>query len=102
MLFMRLFMKIPKIFNKNYRLTRRRLRRIEEAYQTFVKDKALYMCTAFAYTCDRIDIPEFNSVFLTGIAKGSLEPWWDIRDRESRIKAFEYLIKIYENKLKEF
>lgn len=99
---MRLFKKTPKIFNKNYYLTRRRLRRIEEAYQAFVEEKTTYMCTAFAYTRDRIDIPEFNSVFLTGIARGSLEPWWDIRDRASRIKAFEYLIKIYENKLKEF
>lgn len=41
-------------------------------------------------------IPEFNPEFLGG-KKGFF--WWDTIDKESRIKAFDKLIKIYSKKV---
>lgn len=55
-------------------------------------------------------IPEFNPDFFNakprrkwvkGINIG-LEFWWDINDYESRIDAFNKLIKVYKNSDKEF
>lgn len=39
-------------------------------------------------------IPEFNVKFLEGNPESAY--WWPIEDTESRIKAFDKLIKIYE------
>lgn len=39
-------------------------------------------------------IPEFNRDFLDAKYKERLA-WWDIYDRESRIKAFDKLIEVY-------
>lgn len=57
-------------------------------------------------------IPEFNPYYLesTNLEKFEknkslrvgLEFWWDILDTESRIKAFDKLIKVYEKSDKEF
>ena len=41
-------------------------------------------------------IPEFNPEFLGGENKLF---WWDTTDKESRIKAFDKLIKIYSKKV---
>lgn len=43
-------------------------------------------------------IPEFNPTYLGGSNKVSY--WWDISDRESRIKAFDKLINLYADKVK--
>ena len=41
-------------------------------------------------------IPEFNPEFLNGNSKCVY--WWPLTDTKSRIKAFDKLISIYENK----
>ena len=41
-------------------------------------------------------IPEFNPKFLNGNSKSVY--WWPLNDVESRIKAFDKLISIYESK----
>ena len=62
------------------------------------------------YTSIVAQIPEFNPDFFNakprrkwvkGINIG-LEFWWDINESESRINAFDKLIKVYENSDKEF
>ena len=53
-----------------------------------------YTNTCVSYTDITQYIPEFNAKFLNG------DPfqvyWWPITDTESRIKAFDKLIKLYE------
>ena len=53
-----------------------------------------YTNTVIPYTDLTYYIPEFNAKFLNG------DPfqvyWWPITDTESRIKAFDKLIKLYE------
>lgn len=60
------------------------------------------------YVCIKAQIPEFNPDFLgstmhflPNLSVG-LEFWWDINDSESRIKAFDELIKAYERSDEEF
>lgn len=43
-------------------------------------------------------IPEFNPTYLEGSGRTSY--WWDLSDRESRIKAFDKLINLYAEKVK--
>lgn len=44
-------------------------------------------------------IPEFNAKFLNGDSNKTY--WWPIKYTKARIDAFDKLIKVYENKLKE-
>lgn len=60
-----------------------------EAYYVEVKEEA------HMYKVRKL-IPEFNPEFLGG--ENSLF-WWDPMDKESRIKAFNTLIKIYSKKV---
>lgn len=67
----------------------------------------LGMCDALEYACRYFGIygtkkihgnfPEFNPIFCE--ASNSIKSydvfWWDVRDEESRIKAFDKLIKYY-------
>lgn len=65
-----------------------------------------YMCSSFSlasvkYYREHIDsiIPEFNQDFLNAEYKRDyIYPWWDISDRDSRIKAFDKLIEVYSQK----
>ena len=62
------------------------------------------------YTYIKAIIPEFTPEFFGATPRRKcvkafnigLEFWWDINDSESRIKAFDKLIKLYENVYKEF
>lgn len=65
------------------------------------------------YTSIKAQIPEFNPFYLEApevqckilgnpFLEIGLEFWWDINDSESRIEAFDKLIKAYENSDKEF
>ena len=65
------------------------------------------------YASIRTQIPEFNPFYLNApevqckilgnpYLEIGLEFWWDINDSESRIKAFDTLIKIYEDTDREF
>ena len=65
------------------------------------------------YSSINAQIPEFSPFYLDAPevrykVSGSpfldigLEFWWDINDSESRIEAFDELIKLYENSDKEF
>ena len=65
------------------------------------------------YTSIKVQIPEFNPFYLNApevqckilshpFLEIGLEFWWDINDSESRIKAFDTLIKIYEDIDREF
>jgi len=44
-------------------------------------------------------IPEFNKDFLNAKYKEG-GCWWDNNDEESRLKAFDKLIKVYKRKIK--
>lgn len=48
------------------------------------------------YKCLNKYIPEFNPKFLKGDSTSVY--WWPLNDSKSRIKAFDKLISIYENK----
>ena len=48
------------------------------------------------YECLNKYIPEFNPKFLNGDPTSVY--WWSLYDSKSRIKAFDKLISIYENK----
>lgn len=65
------------------------------------------------YSSIRAQIPEFNPFYLEApevqckilgnpFLEIGLEFWWDISDSESRIKAFDKLIELYENIDREF
>lgn len=65
------------------------------------------------YASIRAQIPEFNPFYLEApevqckilgnpFLEIGLEFWWDINDSESRIKAFDELIKLYENVDRDF
>ena len=65
------------------------------------------------YSSIRVQIPEFNPFYLEAtevqckilgnpFLEIGLEFWWDINDFESRIKAFDELIKLYEDIDREF
>lgn len=62
------------------------------------------------YACIKAQIPEFTPEFFGATPRRKwvksfnigLEFWWDINDSESRIKAFNKLIKLYEDTYREF
>lgn len=95
---------IKKILKKYRR--RRILRDIKKAKMYYQAGKACYMCQSFVIVSGKyfrkpIDsiIPEFNKDFLNAQYKDSyLSIWWDVSDRESRIKAFDKLIETYSKK----
>lgn len=85
---------------KEYR-RRRILRDIKKAKRYFEEWKVSYMCLSFMkvgtkYCNKPIDsiIPEFNRDFLNAKYEG-FYIWWDSDDRDSRIKAFDKLIEVY-------
>ena len=94
-----------KYLRKEYR-RRRILRDIKKAKELYEMKMANYMCASFIlvrkkYFRQPIDsiIPEFNQDFLNAKYKQDyIYPWWDISDRESRIKAFDKLIEVYSKK----
>ena len=47
------------------------------------------------------NFPEFNPEYFKSTAS-IYEFWWDIEDIESRLKAFDTLIKLYKNNTEEF
>lgn len=62
------------------------------------------------YTYIKAIIPEFTPEFFGATPRRKkvkafnigLEFWWDVNDSESRIKAFDKLIKLYEDVYREF
>lgn len=88
---------------KEYR-RRRILRDIKKAKRYYQKGMIDFMCLCFMrvsikyckYPIDSI-IPEFNRDFLNAYYK-DCRAWWSWSDRESRIKAFDKLIKVYSKK----
>lgn len=92
-----------KYLRKEYQ-RRRILRDIKKAKRYFEKGKSNHMCYSFEmvsikYYEKPIDsiIPEFNRDFLNAKYK-DCTAWWDVYDRESRIKAFDKLIEVYSKK----
>lgn len=97
--------RIKTLFS-NYREKQRRkqtLKIIKKAKQAYLNNESYYMCCCFylvnsSFSCYKDivnEIPEFKpstfGIYINDI-KGC---WWDTRDRESRIKAFDKLIEIY-------
>lgn len=84
---------------------KRILKDIKEAKKVYLDYKENYMCLCFR----RVDkdryrylediqkyIPEFNRTDMNAeIWAFYNSQWWDVCDRESRIKAFDKLIEIY-------
>lgn len=94
-------------FIKRCKERRRRnsiLKDIKEAKQFYINRRERFMCKCFFrvdcikytyYPLIRQRIPEFIPETF-GIDHGYIPfYWWDPRDRESRIKAFDKLIEIY-------
>lgn len=95
-----------KTWFSNYKEKRRRkqtLEIIKKAKLLYLKRKEPFMCLCFisaesSFFCyeDIVkEIPEFKpSTF--GFNVDNIEGgWWPLKDRESRIKAFDKLIEIY-------
>ena len=79
---------------------------LKEAKELLLElDGDIGMCFCIVWICScnnlkytyRENIPEFNSLYLVGIDKPNYEYWWDPNDKQSRIEAFDKLIKLYEN-----
>lgn len=90
----------------NYKEKRRRKKTLEiikKARQAYLDRRSPFMCICFhivEYSFSSYDdivreIPEFKpSTF--GLYVGEIKGrWWPIKDRASRIKAFDKLIEIY-------
>lgn len=101
---MKVFACIIKRWKENRRRREREriLERIKEAKAIYVSGKESFMCICFmrVFGCTQNEIqqiiPEFNRVLLNAESwswDGGM--WWLVEDRESRIKAFDKLIKIY-------
>lgn len=103
-----------KYFCSDYWRLRSILKDIKKAKLIFERGDCSSMCTAFAWVdyhryCKegRVStvsdyIPEFNpkNLGVKRITKDGF--WWERKDKDSRINAFNKLISIYENKIREF
>lgn len=92
------------------RRRKRILKIIKDAKQWFIEGREGLMCLCFAGAYPkfwngagdlgmRIQklIPEFNRETLGATTPEVCSAWWDYTDRESRIKAFDKLIEIYDD-----
>lgn len=82
------------------------------AYKKVYYDRSILLCEALSYSlyiCTsnfvtylgiRNYISEFNSKFLVGRKISTNKERWDNNDEESRLKAFDKLIKVYKRKIK--
>ena len=52
--------------------------------------------------CIERNIPAFNAWNFTGKRQPPYHFWWPLSDKESRLKAFDTLIMLYENSDKEW
>lgn len=94
-------------FIKRWMERRRRkaiLKDIKKAKQFYVNRRERFMCKCFFrvdfvkytyYDVIRQRIPEFKPDTFNVSPSNFDGAWWDPRDRESRIKAFDKLIEIY-------
>ena len=94
-------------FIKRWNERRRRkaiLKDIKKAKQYYTDGVEDFMCYCFKranyrkyhdYESIHKLIPEFNREYLGSSIDKKYAIWWLTRDRESRIKAFDKLIKIY-------
>jgi hypothetical protein len=94
-------------FIKRWKERRRRkaiLEDIKKAKQYYTEEHEIFMCICFQrvnfykyrnYESIHKLIPEFNREYLGSYMDERYHVWWFISDRESRIKAFDKLIKIY-------
>lgn len=97
-----MFKKIEGLIKEYHR--RRILRDIKKAKTVYEMGMTDFMCSSFEMVSIKYYekpiyriIPEFNRDFLDAKHKESLV-WWDVSDRESRIKAFDKLIEVYSKK----
>ena len=89
------------------RKRKRILKIIKDAKQCVIGGGSSFMCNCFAKVYPIFDsaggltwniqklIPEFNRETMGAVYTNSV--WWDVFDRESRIKAFDKLIEIYDD-----
>lgn len=94
-------------FIKRWKERRRRkaiLKDIKKAKQFYVNRRERFMCKCFFrvdfvkypyYDVIRQRIPEFKPDTFNADPNNFYGAWWDPRDRDSRIKAFDKLIEIY-------
>lgn len=95
-----------KTWFSNYREKRRRkhtLEIIKRAKQAYLDHRSPFMCICFQmvklqfFDYDNIvrEIPEFKPSTFGVNVRNVRGGWWEMSDRESRIKAFDKLIEIY-------
>ena len=88
---------------------------LKEAKEFLLKsNKYTGMCECIKYVCNQNNIkfisicciaqniPEFNSIYLTGKDIPICLFWWPLRDKQSRIEAFDKLINLYKNSNKQW
>ena len=101
---------------------RKELKRLELCLKVIERAKSYYilkgyddgMCNAFGMALYKMNIyhrsytewinhniPEFNAKYLTGTNASHFTYWWDLKDIDSRVEAFNKLIDLYETKIKE-
>lgn len=83
---------------------RRKYKALKKAKQLYLDGYSVGMCCSlekalhdegFNFVNLSEIIPEYNRIYLKAKCKYS-DFWWDVKDIESRIKAFDTLIKLYE------
>lgn len=88
---------------------------LKEAKEFLLKsDKYLGMCECIKCVCNQNNIkfisrccieqniPEFNSIYLTGKDIPICLFWWPLCNQHSRIEAFDKLINLYKNSNKKW
>lgn len=93
--------------HKKWRLNKRNAQTLEDIKKAkwyYTEGHELFMCTCFqrvnfykynSYESIHKLIPEFNRENLGSYIEEKHSIWWNVSDRESRIKAFDKLIEIY-------
>lgn len=83
---------------------KRKYKALKKAKQLYLDGYSIGMCCSlgralidkgFNFEDPSEIVPEFNKIYLKASEKDSVF-WWNVKDVESRIKAFDTLIKLYE------
>lgn len=102
-------MSILKYLKSKYWKTKSILKDIKKAKQIYINNRQVYMCLTFLAVdpwryVDGISkvIPEFKPQTFGLEQMLTRGPWWPRSDKQSRLGAYDKLIEIYTNKLKQF
>ena len=101
---MKKLIKTLKLWFTFSNIKRRKYEALKKAKQLYMDRYSVGMCCSlekalhdkgFNFKNPSEIIPEFNKVYLN-VPKRDSDFWWNVKDVESRVKAFDTLIKLYE------